>query len=72
MSDTFRKAYRPLNADEADLVEAVKASAETLEAALDALPQPGEIGAPGRGRATSLARTKLEEAVMWAVKAITA
>lgn len=58
----FRSVYRLLSADEHALMMAVKSDAQTLHDKLDHCKP---------GRETSLAKTKLEEAVMWAVKGIT-
>ena len=62
MSNTFRSTYRKLTDDEQRLVDEIKTQAEKLEAVI-------EDTQPSRHR--SLAMTKLEEAVMWAVKGIT-
>lgn len=59
---TFRHAYRPLTAVEKQLVESIKDKAEELELLFELALQ---------GREIALARTKLEETVMWAVKGIT-
>lgn len=59
----FRPRYRKLTEAELGLSDAIKAKAAELEALYSLAPQ---------GRETSLALTKLEESVMWAVKAITA
>ncbi|MCR9218932.1 MAG: hypothetical protein NXI21_01780 [Alphaproteobacteria bacterium] len=63
MADRFREEHRPLTEAERRLVDAVKATAADLEELIDAC---------GPGREAALALTKLEEAVMWAVKAVTA
>ena len=63
MVDVFRKEYRKLLPDEVAKLEALKDRAQLLHNAISELPP---------NRETSLAKTKLEEAVMWAVKAITA
>jgi hypothetical protein len=62
---TFRKTYRPLLPDEQELVEQIRDAAERLLI----LFSDGETQYNGRDLA--LARTKLEEAVMWAVKGVT-
>lgn len=59
---TFRPAYRQLSDDEKRTVDAIKSSAELLER---------HIKSAGPSRHQSLAMTKLEEAVMWAVKGVT-
>lgn len=65
MTDPFRKAYRPLSELEQQHVQEIKDTASALWAILDDPQRP-----PSRER--SLAKSKLEEAVMWAVKAVTA
>lgn len=63
MTDVFRKAYRQLDADEAKLLDRLKDQATALHQT---------ISEAKKSREQSLAITKLEESVMWAVKAITA
>ena len=63
MSNTFRPTYRKLSDDEVQSMAEVKEAAKTLEDLINATVPPG--------RHCSLAQTKLEEAVMWAVKGIT-
>lgn len=61
-NNTVRHQYRELNENEKTMMLAVKdAGAEFIDL-IDAL---------GPGRETALAKTKIEEAVMWAVKGIT-
>lgn len=60
---TFRKEYRQLSAEEKALVEAIKSKAEELEALF--------VQAHGQPREMALARTNLEQSVMWATKGIT-
>jgi hypothetical protein len=62
MSDTFRKAYRTLEAEEAAAVESLKVHAEAIEALIKKFPARREA---------ALAMTNLEQAVMWGVKHIT-
>lgn len=62
MDNTFRQEYRPLTTLERMQVEETKSKAELLMTALKA-QKPS--------RENSLAQTKLEECVMWAVKGIT-
>lgn len=62
MSDVFRKQYRELSSLEKDTLAMIKDRAESLYDSLEVL---------GQGREISLAKTKLEECVMWAVKHIT-
>jgi hypothetical protein len=58
-----RHQYRTLSDEEKASMVAVKDAGAALLAALELHCKPG--------RETSLARTKTEEAVMWAVKGIT-
>ena len=58
----FRKQYRQLTSIEANLIESIKFKAEQLEEELLELAD---------SREKSLALTKLEECVMWAVKKVT-
>jgi hypothetical protein len=67
MSDTFRKKYRELTAEEIQWVDQIKSQAEALLVAID---KPRSADFPGN-REIALAKTNLEQAVMWAIKAIT-
>lgn len=58
----FRKEYRELSVREQNLLWDIKRAAEELEASIEPAPD---------GREKSIALTKLEEAVMWAVKGVT-
>lgn len=70
MSSIFRPVYRQLDDFEKQKVEDIKALAEDL---LAAMCRQREDAPPGisLGRHHALAVTKLEEAVMWAVKGVT-
>lgn len=84
----FRPKYRKLDGDELELMNAVKAKAQELWDVIDVayeargarLIASGEVPAPRvelppgppNCRSLSIARTKLEESVMWAVKGLTA
>lgn len=70
MNDTFRRAYRPLTQDEQAFVGAIKDQATSLLAILNGTAHL-KHGDPDDARAIALAKTKLEECVMWAVKAVT-
>jgi hypothetical protein len=59
----FRPRYRQLENSEVILHDAIKKQAEELESLFKLLPH---------GRYNSLAMTSLEEAVMWAIKQLTA
>jgi hypothetical protein len=63
-NNAMRHQYRVLTEPEKAAVTAVKDAGRSLLDTLERYCQPG--------RETSLARTKVEEAVMWAVKGITA
>lgn len=63
MSDVMRQEYRSLSPDEKVHLEQFKAKAVELYKYVDVLG--------GDQRAYALARTKIEEAVMWGTKAIT-
>lgn len=63
-SDRFRAQFRLLDDHEKAAVDDIKSKAEILARSI-------EDGTP-ESRERSLAMTKLEEAVMWAVKGITA
>lgn len=58
----FRKEYRALTNMEKQTVKDIKTYAEALEVIIERVPSPRE---------RALALTKLEEAVMWAVKGVT-
>ena len=68
MSDVFRKEYRPITESQKSWIISFKDQAETLhitfESCLDALTESDK-------RMMALAKTNLEQAVMWSVKAIT-
>ena len=64
MSDTFRKEYRTVSDDQWDAIDGIKESAADIEKMIDASCVDA--------RCAAIAKTKLEEAVMWAVKGITA
>lgn len=58
----MRKEYRPLRAEEKEQMDAVKTKGDELFELLSSI---------GGSREIALAKTKLEESVMWAVKHIT-
>lgn len=60
MTDTFRKVYRPLKQDNADLIIKIKEAAEVMESLMSAV----------KSREMSLAMTNLEQCTMWATKTI--
>lgn len=63
VNNVMRHAYRVLGEDEKAAMQKIKD---------DALAFHDFIGSLGNSREISLAKTKIEEAVMWAVKHITA
>lgn len=60
-NNVFRKQYRALTEMEKNHVDAVKVAAEILHHLLDR----------GDPRCVAIAKTKLEECVMWATKGLT-
>ena len=68
MTDTFRKDYTPLSELQKANVANVKHEAEQLLNAMSCI-MPDERSE--RSRCMAIARTNLEQAVMWAVKGIT-
>lgn len=62
LSNTFRTVYKQLSEEETNLLNHIKSTAEVFETWLN-LAEPN--------RYNSLAKTALEESVMWAVKGIT-
>ena len=59
----FRPRYRTLSPDEVALHDDIKETARILEGMIEQLP---------KSRESSLAMTKLEESIMWAIKGLTA
>jgi len=67
MSDTFRKEYKQLDPLQKDSILMIKEKAEELLDTFESLNANMSIDA----RSMALAKTNLEQSVMWAVKAIT-
>lgn len=63
--DKFRKEYKQLTDSQKESMLKIKNKAEELDLLFD------EINDPTMGREIALAKTKLEESIMWAVKGIT-
>lgn len=63
MSDVFRKVYQPLSEEQKAIIEGIKEKAQGLYDYIDA--------SNSDPRMKALAKTKLEESVMWVVKGIT-
>lgn len=60
MSDKFRKVYKQLNEENSKLIVEMKELAEKLDACFEYV----------KSREMSLAVTNLEQAMMWATKAV--
>lgn len=69
-NNTVRHQYRVLTDNEKADVSAIKAAGEDFLRHLDTVQSHYHAGS-SLGRELALARTKVEEAVMWAVKGIT-
>ena len=63
VNNTMRRAYRVLSDAEKAQMQALKDKGLELHSLIDSI---------GQSRELSLAKTKVEEAVMWAVKHVTA
>jgi hypothetical protein len=63
--NVFRPVYRELNEQEKQILEDVKNKAQELYDILE------NVATPTNGRYIALAKTTLEESVMWGVKGIT-
>jgi hypothetical protein len=68
-ADVFRKQYQPLSEDQKVYMEAFKDKAEELIKEFEASENTPFLDV--NKRCMALAKTNLEQAVMWAVKAIT-
>lgn len=66
--NVFRKAYRPLNDAEKVYLDALKDKAQEL---YDLIESGNPTQSVPQSREKSLAKTNLEQAVMWAVKDVT-
>ena len=67
MADVFRPEYRELSAEEKDQINGIKEKALELYN-LFTVPATQD---PTKGRYIALAKTSLEESIMWATKALT-
>ena len=65
--DTFRKEYKAIDGQTKDDIFVLKSIAENLEKEFDLL----QIRESTDKRCLALAKTNLEQAIMWAVKSIT-
>ncbi len=68
MTDTFRKEYKPLSDNQKEMIDLIKDKAESL---LWALNQPVEHEVIVDMRQMAIAKTNLEQSIMWAIKSIT-
>lgn len=64
MTDVFRKDYKELSEDKKNCIKLIKEDAERLYDSIS-------LALESDPRMISLAKTNLEQAVMWAIKAIT-
>ncbi len=77
MTDLMRTEYRELTEDEKRVVRELKDWGNAFSRKLDALLSSGpngldqSTGLPIDNRCIALARTNAEQAIMWAVKAVT-
>lgn len=67
MSDTFRKDYKEIGAEGNALIDEIKDEAQKLH---DLIGRAESVGTAGDD--INIAKRKLVEAVMWAVRGITA
>lgn len=67
MTDTFRKEYKELSELTKQQIHGIKCNAEILLQTFDLASEGNECDK----RCMALAKTKLEESIMWACKAIT-
>lgn len=68
MTDTFRKVYKKLTDDQAQSIADIKIKAEELESLINYVSSCIETSDK---RCLALAKTNLEQSIMWAIKAIT-
>jgi hypothetical protein len=68
MTDTFRKEYKQLSQFQKTTIACIKEKAEDL---LEEMESSGVGEMNTDKRYMALAKTNLEQAVMWAIKAIT-
>lgn len=73
ITSRFRPRYRALDVNEKSLHDEIKVAAVRLEELFEQVhPVRADAGHDNRPRENAIAMTKLEEAVMWAVKGLTA
>lgn len=71
VNNVMRHEYRVLSDHEKATVKAIKDAGADFLGILDCLHRSSPPGAANGSREISLAKTKIEEAVMWAVKHVT-
>lgn len=69
MHDTFHKKQYPLSDVQKKYIERIKNEAEILLSIMDDVIHPDDRSE--RSRCMNIARTNLEQSIMWAVKGIT-
>jgi len=70
MTDTFRKDYAPLSDEQKSQMASIKEEAQVLLNKLNEAVPVEERSE--RSRCMAIARTNLEQAIMWAIKGVTA
>lgn len=71
-TDTFRSEYKPLIPGQSELILDIKGKAQELYDLFSLIDNGSPESLSTNGREVSLSRTNLEQAVMWAVKGVTA
>lgn len=69
MADDFKKTYTPLSEEQQKQMIYVKDKAQELMDLLNTISDPAVRSE--KGRCMSVARTDLQTAIMWAVRAVT-
>jgi hypothetical protein len=70
MTDVFRKEYKPLDESQKECIASIKEKASLLYKELQAVSDLDKY-CFDCGREIAIAKTKLEECVMWAIKGVT-
>lgn len=69
MTDTFRKEYKPLDEEQKAVMKDIKERASDLHDFID--NYAAQLPAGDIQRSFAVAKTKLQEAVMWAIHGVT-
>jgi len=69
MPDTFRKEYKPLTEGQKTEMAAIKEAAERVEELFNQVINPDERSE--KSRCIAIAKTNLEQSIMWAIKGVT-